>query len=279
MSKLIQRVISGFSAVWLLQSGAVFAEEPRPAYRLGIFPFVSAAHIEASYGPLAIHLGKVLQRPVELRTRTSFPAYLDALEQGAFDVALVQPFDYVQIAVDDRYQPILRLNQPLRAILVVADQSPIRDVSELRGQAIATPPASAAVSHLAASLLEQAGLPPPKGGLEYTSTHDECLLKALQGRVAACVTAHEAMMLYSTRRGLKFRVLAESIPLPHILFVVRTGVPPVDQDRIKAGLLAWFDGAEGRRLLPVVGVGAGLVPARDSDYDVVRRIRDMNERH
>lgn len=279
MSRLIQRVISGFSAIWLLQSGAVFAEEPRSAYRLGIFPFVSAAHIEASYGPLAIHLGKALQRPVELRTRTSFPTYLDSLVRCDFDIALVQPFDYIQIAGDGCYQPMLRLNQPLRAILVVADTSPIREASQLRGMVIATPPVSAAVSRLAASLFKQAGLPSPKGGLEYTSTHDECLLKVAQGRVAACVTSREAMMLYSDRRGLKFRVLAESVSLPHIVFVMRNELPRTDRDRIKAGLVAWFDGAEGGRLLLVMGVEAGLVPARDSDYDVVRRIRDMSEKH
>lgn len=279
MSKLIQRVIAGVAVIGLSQAGACFAEAVQPSYRLGIFPFVSPEYIEASYGPLAISLGKTLQRPVELRTRTSFGTYVDSLVRGDFDIALVQPFDYIRIAADGRYQPLLRLNRPLTAILVVADQGPIRDVSQLHGQTIAAPPASAAVSHLAGSLLEQAGLPLPNSGLAYTSTHDECMLKVLQGGAAACVTAREAMTMYSVRRGLKFRVLAESIPLPHILFVVRSELPRADRDWIKTGLAAWFDSAEGRRLLPGMGENASLIPALDSDYDVVRSLRDINETH
>jgi phosphonate transport system substrate-binding protein len=248
-----------------------------PPLRLGILPFMAPERIEALYGSLALQLGETLQRRVQLRTRATFADYSKALAERQFDVALVQPFDYVEAADRGDYLPVARISEPLSAVLAVPADSAIRDVSQLRGRTVATIPASATVTLLAMPMLRQAGLDPEREiSLQHTRGHDACLLETLQGRAAACITARPAMNLYAARRGLAFRVLHESEALPHILFVVRADYPEAARQGLLAALLEWHASEDGRRLFAMARISGGLVPARDADYDPVRRLRDAS---
>lgn len=251
------------------------AEEPDRAYRFGVLPFVAPEQIDALYGPLAKMIGQVLQRPVQLRTRASFESFSKALQERQFDIALVQPFDYIDAADRGHYRPVARVRQPLSAILVVPASSPIQHAQQLRGQVIALPPASAAVSQLADPMLRQAGLSPGRNvELTYAASHDACLLGTVQGQATACVTGRAAMTVYSSRRGQRFRILQKSVEIPQSLFVVSTDFPAPDLEKLASLLLTWQDSEPGRKLLDSVRIEGGLVPALDSDYDVVRKLRD-----
>lgn len=262
----------------LLGAMPVSGEEspaPLPPLRLGILPFMAPERIEGLYGPLARMMEDATQRKVQLRTRATFVEYSKALLERQFDVALIQPFDYVKVADRGHYLPLAMINQSLSAVLAVPKESKIHDPSQLRGQTVATIPQTAAVTLLAMPMLRDAGLDPDRDvTLLYTRGHDACLLETLQGRAAACITARPAMNIYAARRGMAFRVLRESEGLPHVLYVVRADHAPEFRQRMLSLLMEWDRSGAGRKLMALAQIDGHLVPASDADYDPVRRLRN-----
>lgn len=253
-------------------------QHPHLMYRIGIFPFVDPALIDSQFGALVIQVGELLERPVQLRTRASFSTFSQALAEKQFDLALVQPFDYVDIADRGDYLPLLRVADTLNAILVVPSNSTIRQTGELSGKVLALPPATAAVSMLAGSMLAHAGLRPDENiQLEYLRGHDDCLDATLKSRADACVTAHIALNIFTKQHQASFRVLEESGPLPHVVFVVKSDTPQAEREKLIKLLLRWSTSPAQQDPISGAGIHSGLVVARDADYDGIRRLRDVGQ--
>ncbi len=67
---------------------------PQP-YVFGVFPHLAVARLEKIYAPIAADFGRVLERKVYLRTKPRFEKFMAELRKQTYDIAFVQPFDYV----------------------------------------------------------------------------------------------------------------------------------------------------------------------------------------
>ncbi|GIX49426.1 MAG: hypothetical protein KatS3mg131_3637 [Candidatus Tectimicrobiota bacterium] len=248
------------------------ASPPPAAYTLGVFPYLPPVQLERLFAPLAAALGEAVGRQVRFRTAASFEAFGAALQEQRYDLAFVQPFDYVRIAAAAGYLPLARRRQPLVPLVVVLPASPLRNLLELRGHPVALPPPQAAVSLVFRHALWRVGLVPGRDvTLVYYRSHSSCLHQLLLGGASACVTASPPLRLFEAKRRLQLRVLAALPALPSPLFVAHRRLPAAERERLRAAILSWHRTPEGRALLQQAGFEA-FVAATDADYEVVRRL-------
>jgi hypothetical protein len=157
---------------------------------LGVFPHLPPSELEKVYAPIAARLSEALGRKVKFSSSSSYRKFMAKLDQQAFDIVMVQPFDYVHIADTFGYLPVATRDEPLATIVVVPESSPLTDLNSLKGRKVALPPKVAAVSRLLEAELKDHGLQPTKDVfLSYHRSHMSCLQQMVIGTVDACATA------------------------------------------------------------------------------------------
>jgi len=249
-----------------------------PYYTLGVFPYLPPARIESMYAPVAANLSTVSDKPVKLKSRPDFDAFLLEVKKGRYDIIFIQPFDYVRIPNKHLYTPIVRWQGMLQAVFVAnADvdvdlQNTPDAIQYLRGKEIAMPDRNAAVSLLGKNTLMQAGLSIDNDiTIHYNKNHFECLKQVVLKKAFVCVTAIPPLTLFESRTGTKLKIIAKSQKIPTPLFAVHERVPKKVLTNIQANMENWHLESNGQNILKLLGFQAFVV-ANDGMYDGVRKM-------
>ncbi len=235
--------------------------------RFGVFPFLPANQLEIQVGPLLKSFSEHLQRPVEFKTRGSFEDYLQALKDKRFDIALIQPFDYIHIREQRYYRPLVRKQDSMQAWIMTADSN-IKQLQDLRGKKIAFPSKTAAVTLLALRDLQLAGITEQDFQPHFFNEHQSCIISAINGLSDACVTVNgNAVDLVA---GTRIKILQTTLRIPHILIVIHPEAVE-DLENLQAWFLSLNEKEDGQRLLESAFLQR-LTPATDQDYKVVEEV-------
>ena len=245
----------------------------RATFRFGVFPYLPALKMDKIFGPVALSLAKDLGVNVHLRTKPTFEEFAEELAHEAYDIILVHPFFYVDSHDNHNYLPVARLDEPLTAVVMVADDSPLRNVLDLKGKTLALPPPLAGVSELAKITLIDAGLQPDREvTLRYYRTKMSCLQAVVLREADACAVPDFLLRQLKTLGEMRLRPLLETPTISHFVFAVHERVPEAYRRALLACILRWPDTDEGRRVMEA-GAWTRFVEATDEDYNVVRRYR------
>ncbi len=239
------------------------------AYIFGAFPYLPPRELENLYAPIAADFKHVLGRDIQFMSKTSYESFSKSLlEDQLYDIAFVQPFDYVNAAGHSKYLPLAARPEKLYALIVTLNESPIRSVADLKGKRISLPPKDAAISRLIRVYLRKHGLIAGKNiEYVYVRSHTSCLQHVLIGLIDACGTTPSAMYHLKDSSSEQLRGIAETDAIPPALFVVHSRVPEADRKLILKAILAWPKGPEGPAGIQL----SGFAPIQDSAYDVVRK--------
>lgn len=244
----------------------------KTGYILGVFPHLPPRELEKVFSPIAADLADAIDRKVVLRSSTTYERFMENLDEQIFDIAFVQPFDYVRVADRFGYQPLATRNQKLATIVVVNSESALSTLDDLRGKRIALPPPSAAVSHLLVAQLREKGMEPGVDVmLSHHRSHISCMQQVLIGEADACGTAAPARRFFEHKMNVSLKVIDRTNEIPHTLFTIHPRVPAHDRELIQQRILTWADSEEGRQIL-ARGSLKPFVPVSDKDYDIVRRL-------
>ena len=242
-------------------------------YIMGVFPFVPTTTIEGIFAPLAAELSQALGRPVKVRSASSFDKFTDELKNRVFDIAYIQPFDYAALAKPAGLLPLASRNEVLRSSIVVRNDSPVRDMKDLKGKTMGMPPKAAAISFLNSVVTKNAGLTPGKDvTFVFLASHQACLQQLMIGNVAACGVSPTSARLAELQLKTTFRLIKESPAIPTPLFVVKKELSQKDRDTMLRVLLT-TDLAGVSPELRHKFVETNEKPFRkvtDREYDVVR---------
>jgi phosphonate transport system substrate-binding protein len=241
-------------------------------YVLGVFPYLPPRDLEKVFAPMAADLGKAVHHHIVLRSSTTYSRFAKRLDQQEFDIAFIQPFDYIRMADRFGYLPLATRSEKLTAIVVTGVDSPIQSVADLRGKRMALPPRQAAVSRLMRAFLKEHGLVAGKDiRLSYHRSHVACMRQVLIREADVCGTAAPALRFFQHKMKVKLKTIASSRSIPHTLFAISPRVPKSDRDAIRKRIVGWAHSEAGRKLL-ARGRLSPFVPIRDSDYNVVRHL-------
>jgi phosphonate transport system substrate-binding protein len=258
------------------QQAAKVGQSVKKELTMGVFPHLPPRDLEKVYAPLAALFSDVLGRKVHFSSSSSYKKFMAKLDQQAFDIVMVQPFDYVHIADKFGYLPIATRDEPLSTIVVVPEDSHLTNLRSLIGGKVALPPEVAAVSKLFKAELKENHLQPGKDiQLLYYRSHVSCMQQVLIGAADACATAAPALRFFSSKMKVKLRIIARSRKIPHSLFAVRPELSPSDREKILRVLQSLSSNEVGRKLLKR-GKLTPFIPINDTAYDVVRHFSVEN---
>jgi phosphonate transport system substrate-binding protein len=250
--------------------------KPAAGYLLGIFPFMPLANIEGLFAPLARDIGTELGKKVLLTSSATFETMIDDIKQARFDIAYIQPFDYVKFAKSAGYVPVATRAETLTSVVVVKEGSPVTKLSQLKGRSFGMPPEFAAVSYLNRFMLGKAGLKPGTDvKMVFLASHMNCLQELMIGSVDACGVSPSALRLAQIQLKSRFRTIDTSPPVPSPLFVVKSTLPRKERDavtRILTTTTLENVKPELRRMYYADDGKKPFIPASDLDYEPIRNL-------
>ncbi len=247
-------------------------------YKFGVFPHMPLNKLHEVFSSVTQDLEKEIGTPIRLMSKPYYKYYTGELNKGLYDIAFIQPLDYPQAHEKQGYIPIARRGEDLKALLVVLNTSSFKDVDDVKSKVIASAPSGAAVTEMMMRSLHNDGFQVMDNfTLSYSKNHFICLQKVIEKKASACITAKRALNFFNQEvgKGNKFRIIYETRPLPHALFVVHPRVSSSVREIIKKRILAWNADTKGKELLRK-GRLLQFVEAKDQDYDVVRQFLDMS---
>jgi len=256
---------------------AAQANDVSPAsYRLGIFPYLAPRQTIKFYGPIAAEMEEVLKHPVKLESQRSFNDFTQALSQHAYDIALIQPFDYPDVVEKQGYLPLARLAVPLVTKFYVRNDSVYHNLNDLRGTTIAMPPARAANSRMALRTLYEHNLIPGRDiNVRYFNSHDSCIQQVWVGNASACTSAPPPIRLFEKRMQAHLRSIFDTQPIPHVLFVADSKMPAELREKLTKRILSWGHTPHGRELLKNLGFPP-FTQVKPGEYAVMHHYQPLS---
>lgn len=246
------------------------SDNSKKEYLMGVFPYLAPRQLEKVYAPIAADFSNTLNRDVLFMTSSTYKTFMGNLDKQMYDIVFVQPFDYVAIADQYGYRPLVTRNKPLPAIIVVKPDSKFKSINDLRGKTISLPPAVAAMSYLVKDHLEKNGINPDKDvTIEHHRSHASCMRSVLIGNAQACGTAPPALRFFQDKMKSKLRTIAKTKGIPSTLFATHPRVTEAERSQLIKNIATWPDTKEGKMLLKNAKVQA-FIPIEDEKYNGVR---------
>ncbi|MCC7106376.1 MAG: phosphate/phosphite/phosphonate ABC transporter substrate-binding protein [Chloroflexi bacterium] len=262
--------------------------------RMAFVPSADSAKVLSSGKPLGDLLSKQVGVPVEVSVPTSYAAVIEAIGAGNLEIAWLAPLSYVlarqKYGADVILSSIRQGSKTYRAQIIAPADSPLKEVSELKGKRFAFVDSASASGFLYPSaLLKDNGVDPKKdlGETVFAGGHDKVVIAVYNKQVDAGATFGDSTetgppqdarsLVRSTLPDVmdRVRVLAKTEPIPNDTVSVRRGLPADLVAKIKAGLLAISATDEGKRQLKALYSIDGLGEASDRDYDGLRRVAQV----
>lgn len=241
------------------------------------------APLIAKYEPLRQKLSQLLEREIEFYPVETTTVAAAGLQAGTIDLALAGPTEYVLIRARTNATPVFALTRPdYHSIGVVAVESPITQLSQLKGKTLAMSDLGSTSGHLGpTSLLVEAGLN-PQTDYEVKFLGDEGSLEALKaGQVDAwfgSLTDYRNFIEAGEISEQEYRQLVKSPPLPDDVMVVNSRTAPQFIEILRQ--LAEEHSAEIVDAITAIPdnnkyLGSQVVSVEDQDYDAIRQAYRM----
>lgn len=197
-----------------------------------------------------------------------------ALEAGDVDIVLAGPTEYLFMKSRSDVQPVAAIERAeYYSVVVVPVDSPAQSLEDLKGRKIAFKDPGSTSGHVVpVSMFLAAGM---EEGRDYEGPLvDHLRFEMLYaGDVEAMVGGIRDFRRIEEEHPGKYRILAESDPLPRDIIVARANL---DKELVAELTKAFLDNSE-KIMEAILGPGerdkykgAKIVPASDSDYDTMR---------
>lgn len=280
MFRIAQTIVSILILSLATTAGTVAASEPKPEPEpliLAVHPYLPPAEIITRFTPLADYLGHAIGRPVVVRVGPSIGQHIEAVGRNSVDIALIGPYAYVKMTARYGAKPLLACiefkgKRFLPSYIVTRSDSPLRNLSELRGKRFAFGDPDGIMSTIMPRhALHQAGVElDALGAYRYIGSQANIALGVLNGDYDAGAVREEFYDEFGAR-GL--RVLARLPEVPVHLFVARSDLPAAQVKVLRQALLQLQNIPDGAAILRAIGTGmTAMAPVTDADYDGMRKL-------
>ncbi|HEY6095100.1 MAG TPA: phosphate/phosphite/phosphonate ABC transporter substrate-binding protein [Gallionellaceae bacterium] len=182
------------------------------------------------------------------------------------------------------FHAIARFNSPpIRGQIIVPEQSPIHQLSELDGKKLAVPTRESFISYaLQMHALKRAGA---KVETVFTGSQEGGFAQMANQRVDAAVGNSKIIESYAAREGMRYRAIFTSAAYPDLPIMAHPRVARSTVEKVLAALLGMSHDPEGRRILDDANAilmaeqPLAFVRAKDRDYADYRRFYLNAEGH
>lgn len=199
--------------------------------------------------PLREYLSTQLQQEVKLETARDFPEFARRTAARQYDVVLTAPHMAIPPVDAGTYLLVATYVNPLKAVIVVADSSPLVSLKDLVGKRIGTPPKQAIITMVGQQYLKSEGV------LDHVSTrlsayrsHNAVYSAALAGEVDAALIA-DIIYNKAKKQNVPLRKIAESEAFPGAGLLLAADLAPDLRERISKAFIGLKASEQGRAIL------------------------------
>lgn len=244
--------------------GATAAE----SYTFAVVPQFEQRKLFAVWKPVVDELSKRTGLNITLSTALSIPSFEQELENGSFDLVYTNPYHILKAYERQGYRPLVRDAAPLRGILVVRKDSPLRNPAEMNGKELAIPSPNA----LGASLLLRSDLEnlyKARVKMVNVQTHSAVYMNVLAGVIEAGGGVEKTLQEQgaNVREGL--RILYSTREMPSHPIAAHPRVAESIRERIRQALLDMASTPEGAALVEKIPI-KHMISTSIADYVVMK---------
>lgn len=272
----MKRICSVALSIFLLVVAGVghrsaVAAEPAAAaamtYSFGVVPQFEQRKLYASWKPIVDDLERRTGLHFNLVTTLKVQDFEKAFARGEFDFVYVNPYHVVRVRESQGYIPLVADKVPLRGIVVVRKDGPIKTVADLNGKTVAFPSANA----LGSSLLVRSDLEQihhVRVTPLYAKTHSSVYLHVAKDLVAAGGGVEKTLQEEDESLQAQLRVIYTTRACPSHPIVAHPRVAPEVREKVRKALFAMGETPEGKEMLLKVPV-TQFIPVTYEDYAVM----------
>jgi phosphonate transport system substrate-binding protein len=232
---------------------------------------------KADYRPVFDAVGRMQGMTFDLAVGQSYNAVVEAMCNGAAEVAFMGPVTYLQ-AKERGCAELLAVGvqdgqSVYYASLITAADAPYQSVTDLKGASVAFGDINSASSFVfPVAMILDAGLDPVAdfGSIRLTGSHANSLAALAQGQVdvaAASLDSFEKAVGQGAVDPAKVRVLARSDAIPYPPLVMSSRLPDGMKARLRDGFARVHE-AEGVAPEMIRGYGGKQVDRYDTEFPV-----------
>ena len=259
---------------------------PGNPIKMAMVPSLDTRKLVISGEKLAELLKKETGLTFAVSVPTSYAAVISAMGAGKVDVGWLSPLPYViaheQFGVKVVLRTVRNKSDKYWSFIIARTDSGINKLEDLKGKRFAYgDPVSTSGCLYAKELIRSKGYDPAKffSNVIYAGAHDKVVLAVYNkqvdaGAIYGGVVSDAREKVTGTIKDVmeKTKVIAKSAEIPNDTVSVRKSLPDDLTKKIADGLMKVASSDEGRiAVMSLYGID-GFVPAKDADYDSVRKV-------
>lgn len=242
--------------------------QPAPL-TFGVLNQQSPALTAERWNPILAYIGTTSGVPLQLKMGRTVQETDTMMGRGDFDFVFTNhnfqsDFDAVPFKVLARWA-----GEPIRAVIAVPADSPIRHLHELDGKRVSFPSTDAFAAYAVPLVaLKRAGVRVEE---VFGGNQEGTLAQLKAKRVEAAAVNSRFLAQYAEREHVQFREIYVSEGFPDLAVVAHPRVPAPTVERVRRALLGMASDSSAAGVLALAKF-KGFEPAADRDYDGVRRV-------
>jgi phosphonate transport system substrate-binding protein len=255
--------------VFVLSTGQAPAADT--VYRFGVVPQQAATKLARLWIPVLEGIQAKTGQHWVFETAASIPEFERRLAEGRYDAAYMNPYHYTVFSRAPGYRAVAKQKgKRIQGIVVVGKNSPITALEDLDGHVVAFPAPAA----FAASVLPRAHFSKLRVDItpRYVSSHDSVYQAVAKGLFVAGGGIRRTFDGAPAAVRESLRVLWRTDTFTPHAFAVHPRLPATVASGLAAALASLDDSVEGEEALKALAFDQGLEPARDADWNDVRRL-------
>lgn len=274
-------------------------KHPKEAYTpksltVGFIPSQNAQILNAKVKPLQQLLSDELEVPVKVHIATNYNTMIEGLKSKKIDIAFISPVSYTLAhdahaadvllkskgyLVDNKGNQTHHLVDYYRSQIVVRKDSNINHLKDLKDKKIALQDVESTSGYIypLATLMEK-GIKKSDIQIQQVKGHDQGLIALLNHGVEAVATYQDA------RADLKkddpdiyqeTKVIYRTKKIPNDTISVRNDMSNKWKNKISQAFINISHTKKGKQIISDIYGHQGYEKAKDSDFDTVRKYRDI----
>lgn len=220
-------------------------------YLFGVVPQFEQRKLFATWKPIVEELAQRSGLRLQLATTLTVPDFEKELSDGKYDFVYANPYHILHEIQGQGYIPLVRDKEPLRGILVVKKDSPLRSPAELGGKELAVPSFNA----LGASLLIRTDLLhifQVKPQIINAKNHTSVYMNVAAGVYAAGGGVEKTLRGQAPSLQDQLRVLYTTRDMPSHPIAAHPRVTARARELLQKTILDWGQTPAGKHLLQEV---------------------------
>jgi phosphonate transport system substrate-binding protein len=226
------------------------------SFTFAVAPQFEQRKLFSTWKPIVDEVARRSGVKLDLVATLTVPQFEQAIGKGEYDFVYANPYHIVREVPHQGYIPLVRDAVPLRGILVVRKDDPIKSPAELDGKTLAVPSLNAIGPLLVRVDLAQrfhAAVAPIDA-----KTHSSVYLHVINGLAAAGGGVNKTLQEQDEAIRANLRVLYTTRDMPSHPIAAHPRVPKAVRDKVQDAFLSLAQTESGKALLAEVPMGQAV---------------------